>query len=323
MNNTDNKEIQISDSNKTHENDGIEFLDLDTLNLEEPEEVITPVQPPSNIREDSSVGTWIRRIIMVVSALVFLFSAGMLIHIFLEYGKADTIYNDVANSVFTPVQSTPKETAAPIVDDKGNVVATAAPNNSTAEFTYNHEALVAINKDSVGYMLIPSIGISLPVVQGSDNDFYLSHAVNGEYSGNGTLFIDYRIPEGLENSNAIIYGHCMKNGAMFGSLYKLKNPNFTNSGDNDLIYIYTGKVMHTYKIYSVHETPAISVAYSIDFPDDETFLAYTGEMASQSLFNRNIPINPGDKTLTLSTCTNNDDIRLVVHAVRISTTPLE
>lgn len=328
MNNTTNSDIENIDIiDLEYEDDGIEMIDPDSVEgtTSQGDSQPEPYNPASEriTRGNNRRSTIIRNVIMALSAIVFLFSAGMLIRIFLDYNKADNIYNDVANSVFTPVQQVPKATSAPVLDDTGNPIPTQATEAEEAVFKYNHDALLAINRDSVGYMVIPALNLSLPVVQGSDNDYYLTHAVTGEYSGNGTLFVDYRISDCLEASNAIIYGHCMKNGAMFGSLYKLKNPNYLNSGSNDTFYIYTGDLIYTYKIYSVHETPAISSTYTIEFADDASFLAYTTDMAAQSLTPKDIPISAGDKTITLSTCTNDDNVRLVVHAVRVAVTNQE
>ena len=47
------------------------------------------------------------------------------------------------------------------------------------------------------------------MVQGDDNDYYLTHTFNKEYSANGCLFEDYRINGGLSASHVIIYGHNM------------------------------------------------------------------------------------------------------------------
>lgn len=267
---------------------------------------------------------------MIVSAVVFLGSAGMLIYIFMGYQKADNIYSDIEDSVFTPVTkvetthaaprpNTPAATNAP-ADDNNN----ANNDNSAVDvmtgFTYNHEALLKINTDSLGYLIVPAINIRLPLVQGSDNSFYLSHAINGEYSANGTLFVDSGIENPLETQNTIIYGHAMKNGSMFGSLYHLKNDGYVHSGNNDTILIYTGNQIYTYKIYSVHNAPAISDTYTIGFEDDEAFMEYVDAMRSQSFVSSDLVITPEDKTITLSTCTNNEEIRLVVQAVRVSIT---
>lgn len=76
------------------------------------------------------------------------------------------------------------------------------------------------------------------MVQGDDNDYYLTHTFNKEYSANGCLFEDYRINGGLSASHVIIYGHNMRNGAMFGKLKSYQNYSFWNSaGNNVFTYI--------------------------------------------------------------------------------------
>lgn len=323
MNSYDNKDDGIQYIDLDASDDGIEILDPDTL--EEPQQSTTAPQAGNPAADTISAAgsrraAIIRRVVMCVSAVVFLFSAGMLVYIFAGYHKADNIYQSVEQSVFTPVQqATASNPDTPALDNP-QPPSIPLETGIVSGFTYNHAALLDINSDSVGYMIIPAINICLPVVQGSDNSFYLDHAVTGEYSGNGTLFIDYRIEEALDAANTIIYGHAMKNGSMFGSLYKLKNASFFNTGTNDTFYIYSGNNIYTYRIYSIHTTPAVSTAYTYSFADDDAFNAYIDDMITQSLVTTAVRPAPGDKTMTLSTCTNDDDIRLIVQAVRTAVT---
>jgi sortase B len=46
--------------------------------------------------------------------------------------------------------------------------------------------------------------IDYPVVQTSDNSYYLKHNTGGEYNEGGAIFIDYRNDQGLEDRNCII-----------------------------------------------------------------------------------------------------------------------
>lgn len=329
MNNTTNRDdgIQYIDLDSEHNDDGIEIVDADDIEDTEAvhvedDDTLSQTAAKSNINSEYRI-TMIRRVVMCISAIVFIFSAGMLIYIFMGYHKADIIYSNVANSVFTPIAAT-----APSSDDRQGTTEPPADNNPVnneviSGFTYNHEALLEINSDSVGYLIMPSVNISLPIVQGSDNSFYLSHAVTGAYSTNGTLFVDSRIEEGLEAPNSIIYGHNMKNGTMFGSLHKYDDPDFIKKDGNDTFYIYSGKNMYTYKIYSVHNTPTVNKTYTISFADDASFTEFIDTMLEQSIVETDVSIVPGDHTVTLSTCTDDPEIRLVVQAVRVATTPLE
>jgi len=73
------------------------------------------------------------------------------------------------------------------------------------------------NNDIVGWL--QSETISLPIVQTTNNEYYLHRNIYGEYLYAGTLFVDYR-NNFLQDNVTWIYGHSMKNGSMFGSLTK-------------------------------------------------------------------------------------------------------
>lgn len=167
----------------------------------------------------------IRRIILVISVGVFIFAAYNLINIFLAYHKADVIYDNIQQDVLDE----DSHTKVVIGEDEQEV---------EIPFTYNHQALLNINSQGIGYIYIPSIDCRLPMVQGDDNDYYLTHTFNKEYSANGCLFEDYRINGGLSSSQIIIYGHNMRNGAMFGKLKNYQDYSFWNNSGNDVLYIY-------------------------------------------------------------------------------------
>ena len=66
----------------------------------------------------------------------------------------------------------------------------------------------------VGWLRIEGTAINCPVMQSkNDPDFYLRHAVSGEYSFAGVPYLDYRCEVGISN-HLVIYGHNMKNGTI-------------------------------------------------------------------------------------------------------------
>lgn len=255
----------------------------------------------------------LQNIFLCMSLIIFVCSTTMLIYIFSEYKKADDIYKSVENSVFTlPLENVEISWK----DNSENNYENIKQKNQF--FEYNHKALLNINKDAAGYIQIPDLNLLLPVVQGIDNEFYLNHTVTGEYSKNGTLFIDYRIDDGLEAKNAVIYGHNMKNGAMFGNLRKYLNKDFFKDADKN-IYIYMDGYVYEYQIYSIHTAEVKSRTYTINFYDDEDFNYFYDEMLRLSYYDADINLDTNEicKTITLSTCTNDDKIRLVIQAVRV------
>ena len=67
--------------------------------------------------------------------------------------------------------------------------------------------LKKINSEIVGVIKIKNTDINYPIVQSSDNTYYLDHSYTKDKSSAGAIFLDYR--NDLENlsKNNIIYGH--------------------------------------------------------------------------------------------------------------------
>ena len=109
-----------------------------------------------------------------------------------------------------PAQTEPPQTAAPAPTESSNP-------QELPWLNVDFASLKRINSDVVAWLQGGPSTINLPVVQGSDNDYYLKHMLDGYPNSNGTLFVDYR-NNFLQDDITIIYGHKMKNGAMFGHL---------------------------------------------------------------------------------------------------------
>lgn len=252
----------------------------------------------------------IRRIILVISVGVFIFAAYNLINIFLAYHKADVIYDNIQQDVLDE----DSHTKVVIGEDEQEV---------EIPFTYNHQALLNINSQGIGYIYIPSIDCRLPMVQGDDNDYYLTHTFNKEYSANGCLFEDYRINGGLSSSQIIIYGHNMRNGAMFGKLKNYQDYSLWNNSGNDVLYIYTGNVIKEYKIFSCYISEAISDTYTFNFPTLESMRDYAVNMKAKSMYDTGVDVSTATQVITLSTCTNDGEQRFIVHGMYVGEASLE
>ena len=252
----------------------------------------------------------IRRIILVISVGVFIFAAYNLINIFLAYHKADVIYDNIQQDVLDE----DSHTKVVIGEDEQEV---------EIPFTYNHQALLNINSQGIGYIYIPSIDCRLPMIQGDDNDYYLTHTFNKEYSANGCLFEDYRINGGLSSSQIIIYGHNMRNGAMFGKLKNYQDYSFWNNSGNDVLYIYTGNVIKEYKIFSCYISEAISDTYTFNFPTLESMRDYAVNMKAKSMYDTGVDVSTATQLITLSTCTNDGEQRFIVHGMYVGEASLE
>lgn len=61
------------------------------------------------------------------------------------------------------------------------------------------------NQDIVGFLTIPGTDIDEEVVQGEDNEFYLSHGIDKEKNLIGSVFLDYRVK--INSRKNLIYSH--------------------------------------------------------------------------------------------------------------------
>ena len=80
------------------------------------------------------------------------------------------------------------------------------------------EALKEKNDDFCAWLVIPALEVNYPVVWCGDNDTYLTKTFEGGTNSAGCLFVDGANSPDLTDRNTLIYGHNMKNGAMFGTL---------------------------------------------------------------------------------------------------------
>lgn len=250
----------------------------------------------------------IRRIILVIAAGVFCYSAFMLINIFLEYKKGNDIYNHIQSEV---------------LNEDSTVNVSFPDGDVEIPFKYDHDALLSINPEGLGYIYMPSVDMRLPIVQSTDNDYYLTHTFDKSYNRNGCLFEDFRIDGGLAASNVIIYGHNMNNGSMFGMLHKYQSAQFYNTEGNDLFYIYTENKIMKYRIFSVYICDPVSDTYTFNFSSLPSLRQYAADMKALSMYQTDVDVTESTQVVTLSTCTANGDQRLIVHGVYVDEAPLE
>ena len=86
--------------------------------------------------------------------------------------------------------------------------------------------LSQINPRVIGWIFGAGGEISYPVVQGEDNEYYLNHLFNGEVNSSGSIFLDVRCEGDFSGFHSILYGHHMKNGAMFGRLNQYESQSY-------------------------------------------------------------------------------------------------
>lgn len=146
-----------------------------------------------------------------------------------------------------------------------------------------------------------------PVMQTSDNEYYLTHNMDQEYDRNGTIFMDKDSDVLKPSTNFIIYGHHMKSGRMFGKLDLYADQEYCEEHPYiwfDTIYEKgTYEVMYVFRSRVYNESEIVFKYYQfIDANSQQEFDSYMEEMASLSLYDTGVTAEYGDQLLTLSTC---------------------
>ena len=155
--------------------------------------------------------------------------------------------------------------------------------------------------------------INYPVVQAKDNDYYLNHSIDNSYSSSGWIFMDYR-NNLLEDKNTIFYGHNLLNKTGFGSLEYL----FDKDNIDGIIKIITEDNIFTYKVFSGYLTSDEVYYLQTNFYNDNDYQSFLNTISKRNILNVYDSVNTDDKIITLSTCTNDNKGRRVVHAKLIS-----
>lgn len=261
----------------------------------------------------------IRKLVMFGALCVFTYSSYELTKIYMDYQEADTSYENMEDQFFIPDIAV-GETQEPETDDSGNVIQSGT---ELKEFKFDYDKLLEVNSSAAGWIKQDNI-ISYPIVKGLDNSYYLTHAADHSSTKNGAIFVDYRIDSDpsnpasvLETRNCIIYGHNMRNGAMFGSLINYRDQSYYQR--HKTMQIYVGHDLYTYHVFSAYESDHIGYTYTYNFSSDEEFQEYITYCMNNRWYitdiDQNVTVN--DKIITLSTCTNVDDTkRFIVHLVR-------
>lgn len=196
------------------------------------------------------------------------------------------------------------------------------------EVLEEYKNLLNINKRLIGWLKFDDKnidgGFGYPVMQTTDNEYYLSHNLNQEEDKNGSIFMDKDCNVLTPSTNYIIYGHNMQSGKMFGKLDLYQKESYCKEHPYiqfDTIYEKgTYQVMYVFRSRVYSEEEIVFKYYQfIDANSEQEFDSYMSEMAALSLYDTGVTAQYGDQLLTLSTCDYQEkNGRFVVVAKRIA-----
>lgn len=189
--------------------------------------------------------------------------------------------------------------------------------NYYANIPTSFDKLLELNSDVVGWLHVNNTKVNYPVTQSSDNNYYLEHDIYNKEIITGWIYMDYRNNKSDLSDNTIIYGHNLISGYMFGDLTYSTEKWWYNNSQNQIITFNTLDREMNWRIFSVYRTDYTTDYLKTDFFNDEQFSQFVDLIKGRSINDFNVNIKPGDKILTLSTCTGSNNRRLVIHAVLI------
>jgi sortase B len=163
-----------------------------------------------------------------------------------------------------------------------------------------------INEDYFGWLTVEGVGVSLPVVLGEDNEFYLKHDFYKKSNSYGTLFADCLVNQ-ESDSNLLIYGHNMKNDSMFGSLENFCDEEFFNK--YRFVSLEQKDGIHYYELFAVlvisgyeDSDDYLPIRDYLDTQDTEYLKEILGTLRERAIQWRNMSFFSDDKFLFLVTC---------------------
>ena len=255
-------------------------------------------------------------------SVLALVCAGFIVKFLYGAAKAGSARRQTIQTyVMPPAPSTPEtaETTAP--EEAETTAETTLPTQPPRFPTIDFAGLREKNGDVAAWLQLPALEtINYPVVQGTDNAYYVCHSWDGEESENGAIFLDFRNAGDFSQLHNILYGHCMKDGSMFQSLGKWEGPEYFSKSDKTVL-LYLPNETRVYEIFAVERVNALdSRVYKTDYAADEVWEAALKETLHKSQHGTDLELTAQSEVLTLSTCMGDMD-RLVIHAVCVEHVP--
>ncbi|MBQ8826821.1 MAG: sortase [Oscillospiraceae bacterium] len=338
---TEDNEVIIEDAEEAEPAIPLEKTEKSIEKAEAPEEIKeegeampennTPVQENEKKSFLQGIIPWkgdsvfevIRKIIFIAAVAVFIGAGIMLIT---TLGDSHTAVEDAGKN-----EEIIATTVATTINSDGEVVTVAPTEDEIIEHNIDvMQKYKEISENVIGYIELSGCDLFQPIVQGEDNDYYLTHTYYDEKNKGGSIFADYRcrIEEDYTSPNLVLYGHNQEDGTMFGNLKNYKQ-NLEFYAENPVVTIGTEYGVKKYLIYGFFVTNALEnqdtygeVFHYHDYievmNDEYTFNWYMGEVEERNQIISPVDVQFGDELLCLSTCSNEfSNSRFVVFARKL------
>ena len=203
-----------------------------------------------------------------------------------------------------------------VVNEKLAAYATVDDSGSNAP-QVDWSALKALNPEAVAWVQIPGTVVNFPVFQSSDNEKYLHTDANGDRSLGGQVFLDCEnAAPGMQDQQTMVYGHHLRNGAMFKAVADMENQAALDSVDT--VWYVTPDATYELRPLFVYKTDGDDTdARTFDFESADAFHEYLQGLLARSssrASDAQAAIEGSDRVLSLCTCsyTGNETGRVIL-----------
>ncbi len=169
------------------------------------------------------------------------------------------------------------------------------------------------NKDTVSWISVGGTNINYPVVQTTNNDFYLNHTFDRSYNEAGWVFADFRNTVDGKDKNMIFYAHGRVDGTMFGTLRNALTNGWLSNEANFTVRTSNARENALWQVFSVYHIPTTNDYIQTSFYSDAEFQKFVNKLMKRSAYNFHTNVTGTDHILTLSTCYSETE-RVVLHA---------
>ena len=183
------------------------------------------------------------------------------------------------------------------------------------------KTLKSENSDIIGWIEIENTKINYPVLQTTDDEYYLTHNYKKEKSEKGSIFLSKDYNWDRPSDNLQIYGHNLGNGEMFQELLKYtdekfykEHPNirFTTANEDSIFEIIA---VFKSKVYYKSDKDVFRYYYFINAETEKEYNDFIENAKKASLYKINATAKYKEQLMTLSTCSyHTEDGRFVVVA---------
>lgn len=112
----------------------------------------------------------------------------------------------------------------------------------------------------------------------------------------------------------VIYGHNRRDGSMFGTLKNILTDEWQNNQDNFVIPFITENDKLEYQVFSVYRIEKEDYYITTNFSTNNEFNDFINKIKLRSVKDFGVDVTSDDNIMTLSTCDNDNNYRVVLHA---------